>query len=67
LFAETDSRKNKILGRFVRPTYEIKLPDNMAFQLMGKALDKKKDPVLLDEWNNILAPVRDKIRTMRVD
>ena len=54
LFAETDSRKNKILGRFVRPTCEIKLPDNMAFQLMGKALDKKKDPVLLDEWNNIL-------------
>lgn len=54
LFAESDSDKNKILDRFVRPTCTIQLPDNMAFQLMGKAMAKKDDEVLLKEWEQIV-------------
>lgn len=54
LFADTDSDKSKILGRFVRPTCAIQLPDNMAFQLMGKAMNKKKDETLLREWKSIV-------------
>lgn len=53
LFADTDSDKSKILGRFVRPTCEIQLPENMAFKLMGEALQKVDDDVVRDEWNDI--------------
>ena len=54
LFAESDNDKKKILDRFVRPRCEIQLPDNMAFQLMGKAMSKVKDPVVQKEWQNIV-------------
>lgn len=54
LFADSDSDKSKILGRFIRPTCKIQLPDNMAFQLMGKAMSKKKDETLLKEWKDIV-------------
>lgn len=39
IFAENDSDK-KLLGRFVRPTCLIELPDTMAFRLMGQAMQK---------------------------
>lgn len=60
LFADSDSDKSKILGRFVRPTCTIQLPDNMAFQLMGKAMAKKKDDVLLKEWEQIVGDLSDR-------
>jgi hypothetical protein len=54
LFADTDKRKNKILGRFVRPTCNIELPENMAFKLIGAALKKKDDENILNEWKEII-------------
>lgn len=54
IFADTDSDKTKILGRFVRPTCTIQLPENMAFRLMGQALKKTDDDVLKGEWDEIL-------------
>lgn len=60
LFADSDSDKSKILGRFLRPTCTIQLPDNMAFQLMGKAMNKKRDDVLLKEWSNIVDDLSDR-------
>lgn len=50
LFHDTDKDKEKILGRFVRPTCIIELPENMAFKLMGAAMEKKDDPVVLADW-----------------
>jgi len=52
LFHDTDSDKKKILDRFVKPTCNIELPENMAFKLMGAALEKKDDPVYLEEWES---------------
>jgi hypothetical protein len=50
LFHDTDSDKKKILDRFVKPTCNIELPENMAFKLMGAAMKRKEDPVLLKDW-----------------
>ncbi len=50
LFHDTDSDKKKILDRFVKPTCNIELPENMAFKLMGAAMEKKDDKQVLDEW-----------------
>ena len=50
LFHDTDSDKQKILDRFVQPTCNIELPENMAFQLMGAALKKTSDIVRLNDW-----------------
>lgn len=55
LFADSDEDKNKILDRFIRPTCTIELPDNMAFQLMGKAMNKKKDDTILKEWSEVVS------------
>lgn len=53
---DADIDKKKILGRFIHPTCIIELPENMAFQLMGTAMQKKNDPVFLDEWENSILP-----------
>lgn len=53
IFAENDSDK-KLLGRFVRPTCLIELPDTMAFRLMGQAMQKSNDPSVLSEWNETI-------------
>ena len=50
LFDDADKDKSKILDRFIKPTCIIELPENMAFQLMGAAMEKKKDEVVLQDW-----------------
>ena len=50
LIQDKDMRK-KILDRFVGGvTVRIEMPENMAFQLMAKAMNATDDPVLLPEW-----------------
>lgn len=56
LFSAQDTMKNKILGRFVRPRCVIELPENMAFQLMGAAMQKNSDPVIYQEWTEEISP-----------
>lgn len=51
---DADSDKPKILGRFIKPTCIIELPENMAFQLMGAAMQVVDDPVVSKDWNEIL-------------
>lgn len=46
----------KLLDRYVKPVCRIQLPDNMAFQLMGAAMQKTDDPVNYKEWTEILIP-----------
>lgn len=53
---DADSDKKKILDRFVRPTCIIELPDNMAFQLMGAAMQKKDDEMVRKEWEDDILP-----------
>lgn len=65
LISDNDSDKSKILGRFVRPYCLISLPENMAFQLMGAAMKKKDDDVLLEEWEEILEDLRDRTKDSR--
>lgn len=54
LFHDGDKDKSKILDRFIKPTCIIELPENMAFQLMGAAMEKNKDQVVLNEWKEIV-------------
>ncbi|MDH6344119.1 hypothetical protein M2480_002561 [Parabacteroides sp. PFB2-12] len=56
LFNAADRMKNKILDRFVRPRCVIELPENMAFQLMGAAMQKSPDPVVNKEWTEEILP-----------
>lgn len=50
IFHETDNDWKKILGRFVSPICSIELPENMAFRLMGAAMEKNQDPHVLADW-----------------
>lgn len=65
LFHDTDRDKEKILGRFVRPTCIIELPENMAFKLMGAAMVKKNDPVVLEEWNEVADDLNSRLTDSR--
>lgn len=50
IFPESDKDFKKILDRFVNPICKIELPENTAFHLMGSAMEKNKDTVIYDEW-----------------
>lgn len=50
LFHERDQDFIKLNGRFVSPHSMINLPENIAFQLMGAAMEKNKDEAVLDDW-----------------
>ena len=51
LFHEGDKDFIKLNGRFVSPHSQIALPENIAFQLMGAAMEKSKDPAIIEEWD----------------
>ncbi len=65
LFAETDNDSEKILDRFVKPRCELRLPENIAFQLMGSALEKKDDETIKAEWTDIIDDLYDRTRESR--
>ena len=65
LFDDADRDKNKILDRFVSPTCKLELPENIAFQLMGQALEKNSDPTILKEWKRYADDLNDRMREAR--
>lgn len=65
LFPEGDEDYKKINGRFVSPHSQIALPENIAFQLMGTAMEKKQDKVVIDEWKTIVEELADRTRKSR--
>lgn len=65
LFNEADKDKSKILDRFVDPTCIIELPENMAFQLMGAAMEKNHDEVVLEDWNMMVDDLCDRTHESR--
>ncbi len=52
IFFETDKDWKKILGRFISPICGIQLPENMAFRLMGAAMEKNEDSQIQADWEN---------------
>lgn len=54
LFHEGDKDFIKLNDRFVSPHCLISLPENIAFQLMGAALEKNKDETVIKDWNDIV-------------
>lgn len=54
MFPESDKTWKHLQGRFVVPKCNIELPENMAFHLMGAAMSKSQDPVIIKEWNSTI-------------
>lgn len=65
LLDDSDSDKSKILGRFLKPTCQIELPENMAFKLMGAAMQKKEDPDIIEDWQSIVDDLNDRTTISR--
>lgn len=65
LFPAKDKDWNVISHRFVLPFCNIELPDNMAFRLMGKALEKRQDTHLMDEWQETSEELYERTRDAR--
>ena len=65
LFSDTDKDQQRILDRFIKPTCNITLPENMAFRLMGSAMVKKKDTAVLDDWNDAIEDLYDRTHESR--
>lgn len=53
IFSENNADFKKIEGRFVKPPCLITLPENIAFQLIGAALEKVQDATIREEWHEI--------------
>lgn len=65
LFPAKDKDWNVISHRFVLPFCNIELPDNMAFRLMGKALEKRQDTHLMDEWKETAEELYERTKDAR--
>lgn len=65
LFHEGDSDFIKLDGRFVRPHSLISLPENIAFQLMGAAMEKNQDETVLEDWEDITDELSDRTKEAR--
>ncbi len=53
IVAKEGGSDKKLINRFVKPTSVIDLPDNIAFKLIGHALEKNKDEQVAQEWKEI--------------
>lgn len=51
MFPESDKDWKRLMGRFVQPICNIELPENMAFRLMGDAMEENKDSEVQKDWH----------------
>lgn len=65
LFHEHDNDFIKLNDRFVNPHSLISLPENIAFQLMGAAMEKNKDPQVFTDWQNVTDELSDRTKEAR--
>ena len=65
LFDDADKDKSKILDRFIKPTCIIELPENMAFQLMGAAMEKNDDEAVIEDWKMTVDDLYDRTHDSR--
>ena len=66
LFQEKDQDFIKLNGRFVNPHSLISLPENIAFQLMGAAMEKNQDPEVRADWENIVDDLYSRTQDSRI-
>lgn len=59
------SDRSKISNRFIEPRVHIELPDNMAFQLMAKAMKTTDDPEMASEWTKVRAGLNSRLAGVR--
>lgn len=59
------SDRSKIGNRFIEPRVLIELPDNMAFQLMRKAMKETDDPVMKTEWSQVKQGLNNRLTSVR--
>ena len=65
LFHERDQDFIKLNGRFVSPHSLISLPENIAFQLMGAAMEKNTDPAVVEDWDLAIDDLEDRTKESR--
>ena len=65
IFSENDRNGRKIFDRFVKPFCKIELPENIAFSLLGHAMQKTEDEQLKSQWNNIIDNLYDRTEYSR--
>lgn len=65
LFHERDQDFIKLNGRFVSPHSLISLPENIAFQLMGAAMEKNTDPAVVEDWELAIGDLESRTRESR--
>ena len=65
MFLEKDQDFIKLNGRFISPHCIISLPENIAFQLMGAALEKNPDEAVPEDWDLTLSDLIDRTRGSR--
>lgn len=65
LFHERDQDFIKLNGRFVSPHSLIRLPENIAFQLIGAAMEKNNDATVLKDWELSLGDLTDRTQESR--
>lgn len=65
LFHDRDQDFIKLNGRFVNPHSLISLPENIAFQLMGAAMEKSQDPAVLEVWGETIDDLSERTKESR--
>ncbi len=66
LFSGSENKDwKRIMDRFVDPICNIELPENMAFQLMGNAMEENPDPAVQSEWHEIRDDLYDRTKESR--
>lgn len=65
LFQDRDQDFIKLNGRFVNPHSLISLPENIAFQLMGAAMEKNDDSSVMEDWNDVIDELEDRTKNSR--
>ena len=65
LFSDRDQDFIKLNGRFVNPHSLISLPENIAFQLMGAAMEKNDDAEVAEDWEMTSDDLQDRTRESR--
>lgn len=65
IFPDTDKDWKKILGRFISPICNIELPENMAFRLMGEAMEENDDSQVQLDWTGTKDELYDRTHDSR--
>lgn len=65
LFPDSDRDFIKLNGRFVNPHSRISLPEHIAFQLMGAAMEKNNDTEVAADWSKITDDLQNRTKESR--